>query len=559
MANLEETLSRITSEQDQIQATYDAEEKQWEERKKELKRQIKDKKLEGIKHKLKFLESFDIDDFEHYGYGEVRIDFLNADEAWILAEFLLENAEIQMGKIQFASESVMYEGYSKGEFDVVVMLGDKYISFSVEGDDYLSQDDELHGRDVTFYASNVLSIQDCDRTEFYDVKVKKAQIINDIYFFVEECDKENDIEYRNGKSFKSKGSTDLKPLDIDRLFASQKRIPFEKYITSPDILEIDNIEWFEKNLGPTVTRMFGFDQKNSHHCYDLMEHTLRAVEAIKREDLTEEEFTKLRVAAFFHDIGKPDVASFNEKTGQQVFYGHAAHSVEVAKPILEELGYSEDEIAEISFYIGHHDDFISYKSRMQPWMLNHEHVRGIDSDTVSEVVIRNKYDFEAMGYDEHQIKYILYTLGHNGIEPKFMVKNEPLEIHVDMDEVRQKIDSGEYNKPFIPTKRNYEMLLRLCEADVLAQSEVAMQNGKQVGSREEKVKGVKSIQAVIDEAFESVTVKVPEYSDDFIQKILQLAISRVDSREQSEKAQALLKEFEKAKKQKGKDNDSIGE
>ena len=99
MENLEEILSRITAEQGQIEATYDAEEKQWEERKKELKRQIKDKKLEGIKHKLKYLESLSIDDFEHYGYGEVRIDFLSAEEAWILAEFLLENAEPQMVKI----------------------------------------------------------------------------------------------------------------------------------------------------------------------------------------------------------------------------------------------------------------------------------------------------------------------------------------------------------------------------------------------------------------------------------------------------------------------------
>lgn len=575
MENLEEILSKITSEQEQIKATYDAEEKQWEERKKEFKRQIKAKKLEGIKHKLKYLESLDIDNFEYIDYSyykddfesveayeawaknikEVRIDFFNAEEAWILAEFLLENAEPQMGRIQFASQYGSYDVPSAGGFDAIVMLGDKYIGFSVRGDDYLSEDGDIRARDVTFYASNVLSIEDSEWTEFYGLEVKKAQIINDIHF-VEEYDKGRK-NYQANKAFKSKGSTDLKPLDIDRLFASQKRIPFEKYITSPDILEIDNIEWFEKNLGPTVTRMFGFDQKNSHHCYDLMEHTLRAAEAIKRDDLTEEEFTKLRIAAFFHDIGKPDVASFNEKTGQQVFYGHAAHSVEVAKPILEELGYSEDEIAEISFYIGHHDDFISYKTNMQPWMKNHEYIREITPDTVSEVIIRNKYDFEAMGYDEHQTKYICYTLVHDGKEPNFMFNGEPVKIDVNMDEVREKIESGKYNTSFIPTAKNYDMLLRLCRADALAQSEIAMQNGKQVGTRKEKVENIENIQSACEEAFHSVSEKVGEYSNEFIEKILLLAARKVDSRKQSEKAQALLKEFEKLSR--NRENDSIGE
>lgn len=463
------------------------------------------------------------------GYSDCE-DGLTSEDTYALAEFLYE----------YASSKNVLIGLNGASMECIFRVGDKYVFLDALAD----------YEDPDFY-----DYEDPDYNPFLGYQ-------NYMWF-------SDDLDLGIAKRFeyfqshgKIKGSLRLDPIDVDYLFDFYKRVGFEDRVTSKNVVEqfLDNSEWLDENIGSVaVSRMFGYDQKNSHHCYDLMEHTLRTVEGIRREDLTEEEFTKLRVAAFFHDIAKPDVASFNEKTGQQVYYGHAARSVEVARPTLEELGYSEEEIAEISFYIGHHDDFISYKSNMQPWMLNHEHVRGIDSDTVSEVVIKNKYDFEAMGYDEHQIKYILYTLGHNGIEPKFMVKDQPVEVHVDMDEVRQKIDSGEYNKPFIPTKRNYEMLLRLCEADVLAQSEVAMQNGKQVGSKKEKVEVVNSIQTVMDEAFESVSVKIPEYSDDFIQRILQLAAKKVDSREQSEKAQALLKEFEKAKKQKGKDNDSIGE
>ena len=159
--------------------------------------------------------------------------------------------------------------------------------------------------------------------------------------------------------------------------------------------------------------------------------------------------------------------------------------------------------------------------------------------------IRNKYDFEAMGYDEHQTKYICYTLGHDGKEPNFMFNGEPVKIDVNMDEVREKIESGKYNTSFIPTAKNYDMLLRLCRADALAQSEIAMQNGKQVGTRKEKVENIENIQSACEEAFHSVSEKVGEYSNEFIEKILLLAARKVDSRKQSEKAQALLKEFEK--------------
>ena len=49
--------------------------------------------------------------------------------------------------------------------------------------------------------------------------------------------------------------------------------------------------------------MVAFDQRNPHHCYDLFLHTMHTVAGIK-----ETAPALLRVAAFFHDIGKPIVA-----------------------------------------------------------------------------------------------------------------------------------------------------------------------------------------------------------------------------------------------------------
>ncbi len=106
-------------------------------------------------------------------------------------------------------------------------------------------------------------------------------------------------------------------------------------------------------LGEDSSAMVAFDQRNPHHCYDLFMHSLHTVDALDKSSSV-----NLRVAAFFHDIGKPRVAM--EKQGQLVFYGHAAKSAEIADPILEQIGYSPDERKVICFYIERHDDFINW-------------------------------------------------------------------------------------------------------------------------------------------------------------------------------------------------------
>lgn len=106
-------------------------------------------------------------------------------------------------------------------------------------------------------------------------------------------------------------------------------------------------------LGPETARMVGYNQNNPHHCYDLFMHTLHAV-----DNLPEGASDAIRIAAFFHDIGKPVVAM--EKQGRTVFYGHAKKSAQIANKLLRKLGYGPYEIEKICFFIYHHDDFISW-------------------------------------------------------------------------------------------------------------------------------------------------------------------------------------------------------
>lgn len=67
-------------------------------------------------------------------------------------------------------------------------------------------------------------------------------------------------------------------------------------------------------LGTEVAAMVGYNQRNPHHCYDLFMHILHTV-----DELDDQFSILLKTAAFFHDIGKPEVAT--EKKDRLVFMG----------------------------------------------------------------------------------------------------------------------------------------------------------------------------------------------------------------------------------------------
>lgn len=85
---------------------------------------------------------------------------------------------------------------------------------------------------------------------------------------------------------------------------------------------------------PEVLPMVGFDQRNHHHCYDVWEHTLHAVDAVPPE-------VELRLAALLHDIGKPSTFTMDEN-GVGHFYGHAAVSEAMADQMLRRLKCSTE-------------------------------------------------------------------------------------------------------------------------------------------------------------------------------------------------------------------------
>lgn len=103
---------------------------------------------------------------------------------------------------------------------------------------------------------------------------------------------------------------------------------------------------------PELLPMYKNSHDNPHHCYDIYEHTLAAVENI-------DPVPALRLAALLHDCGKPDCKKFDEN-GIAHFYAHQHRSSELAAQILSRLKTSNKLRDEVLFLVSNHDRWELY-------------------------------------------------------------------------------------------------------------------------------------------------------------------------------------------------------
>lgn len=120
-------------------------------------------------------------------------------------------------------------------------------------------------------------------------------------------------------------------------------------------------------LIPQVQIMFGYDQKNHAHQYDLWMHCLHTVIGLDRgmED------DMLYLAAMLHDIGKPDcqVAGTREDDENMHYYGHPEHSAKIVQDKIISTLYEhganlsfEDQMRLI-YYVKYHDEHVSLRMK----------------------------------------------------------------------------------------------------------------------------------------------------------------------------------------------------
>ena len=98
-------------------------------------------------------------------------------------------------------------------------------------------------------------------------------------------------------------------------------------------------------LIPELADCIDFEQNRYHH-KDVFEHTLDVVNATNPELI-------LRLAALFHDIGKPPSLSVDEK-GERHFYLHESIGTNMTREVLERLRYSKETVRQVCTLVQTH-------------------------------------------------------------------------------------------------------------------------------------------------------------------------------------------------------------
>lgn len=113
---------------------------------------------------------------------------------------------------------------------------------------------------------------------------------------------------------------------------------------------------------PELKPMLGFDQHNPHHVYDVWEHTLRAMEACKVDDVV------LRFTVLFHDTGKPHVFTMDNQ-GIGHFYGHGEESCRICARVMKRLRFDSKTASEVYTLVEVHDARVEVQPRsIRRWL-----------------------------------------------------------------------------------------------------------------------------------------------------------------------------------------------
>lgn len=159
---------------------------------------------------------------------------------------------------------------------------------------------------------------------------------------------------------------------------------------------------------PEIRECVGFEQKNRHHCFDVYTHTLKAVEKSSQN-------STIRLALFFHDIGKPSVAHFDEK-GEQHFYSHPKVSAEMTEKIMTRLRFDNDTKNKVVTLVKMHDSPITLND-MNP---DRKRLKKIMSQIGSELI----FDLIEIKYCDNSAQNPEYFRGEDFYKQTREIVNE---------------------------------------------------------------------------------------------------------------------------------------
>ncbi len=100
-------------------------------------------------------------------------------------------------------------------------------------------------------------------------------------------------------------------------------------------------------LIPALNPIFGYDQNNHHHHYNLWEHTVQALEGVPPEP-------EMRLAMLLHDTGKPATRTTDDR-GESHYRGHQEVSAQIAREVTAALRLSAAASERVCLLVRYHD------------------------------------------------------------------------------------------------------------------------------------------------------------------------------------------------------------
>ncbi len=102
---------------------------------------------------------------------------------------------------------------------------------------------------------------------------------------------------------------------------------------------------------PELSLLDRFNQNDPHHIYDGLEHTFVTLKVVEPR-------IELRLAALFHDIGKPFTQTKNSD-GTATYPEHAKKGADIARDIMNRLKFNKKTIQKVTKLIEFHDYEVS--------------------------------------------------------------------------------------------------------------------------------------------------------------------------------------------------------
>ncbi len=139
---------------------------------------------------------------------------------------------------------------------------------------------------------------------------------------------------------------------LEKIAKERIKDEFCKILMSPNAIKafiymskIDVLQYITPHLKESVNVT-----QNGMHAYDVFEHLIRSMQCAVDKKYPLE----IRIAALFHDIGKPSTRLYSKEKNDYTFYNHEVVGTKMAKKILNDLKFSHETVEKVTKLVRWH-------------------------------------------------------------------------------------------------------------------------------------------------------------------------------------------------------------